>query len=115
MVMPSPVGGVDYPRTWSEFVAWFPDEAACVSPFWSGCVGVKGSCAQVWIDALLVGEPRAWVPGVSPVREADLGHGWHDLCWHAHAADAMVRGSVESVRDEERHLRARDAETPRAR
>ena len=29
--MPSPVGGVDYPRTWSEFVAWFPDEAACVA------------------------------------------------------------------------------------
>ena len=29
--MPSPVGGVDYPRTWSEFVAWFPVEAACVA------------------------------------------------------------------------------------
>jgi Transposase zinc-ribbon domain len=29
--MASPVGGVDYPRTWSEFVAWFPDEAACVA------------------------------------------------------------------------------------
>jgi transposase-like protein len=29
--MPSPVGGVHYPRTWSEFVTWFPDEAACVA------------------------------------------------------------------------------------
>jgi hypothetical protein len=26
-----PVGGVDYPRTWAEFSAWFPDEASCVA------------------------------------------------------------------------------------
>ena len=25
-----PVGGLDYPRTYQEFRAWFPDEAACV-------------------------------------------------------------------------------------
>jgi transposase-like protein len=31
VVVPGPVGGVDYPRTWAEFVAWFPDEAACVA------------------------------------------------------------------------------------
>ena len=24
-----PVAGEDYPRTWQEFVAWFPDEVAC--------------------------------------------------------------------------------------
>src|SRR3954470_2884190 len=24
-----PVGGVDYPRTYQEFNAWFPDDAAC--------------------------------------------------------------------------------------
>lgn len=24
-----PIGGRDYPRTWSEFLEWFPDEAAC--------------------------------------------------------------------------------------
>jgi len=29
--MSRPVGGVDYPRTWGEFSAWFPDEAACVA------------------------------------------------------------------------------------
>jgi len=31
-VQPSvrPVGGLDYPRTYQEFRAWFPDEAACV-------------------------------------------------------------------------------------
>lgn len=26
---PQPVGGVDYPRDWHEFEAWFADEAAC--------------------------------------------------------------------------------------
>ncbi len=31
MVVVRPVGGVDYPRTWAEFVAWFPDDAACVA------------------------------------------------------------------------------------
>jgi hypothetical protein len=50
------------------------------------------------VDALLAGEPRARVPGVRPLCEADLGHGWHDLCRHAHAANAMVRCSVESGR-----------------
>src|SRR6186997_757875 len=24
-----PVGGVDYPRTYQEFRAWFPDDASC--------------------------------------------------------------------------------------
>ena len=31
MVVARPVGGVDYPRTWGEFVSWFSDEAACVA------------------------------------------------------------------------------------
>ncbi len=31
MVNPRPVGGVDYPRTWAEFAAWFADDAACVA------------------------------------------------------------------------------------
>ena len=25
-----PIGGVDYPRTYQEFRAWFPDDTACV-------------------------------------------------------------------------------------
>jgi transposase-like protein len=31
VVVVGPVGGVDYPRTWGEFVAWFPDDPACVA------------------------------------------------------------------------------------
>nr|WP_235677791.1 transposase [Mycolicibacterium sarraceniae] len=26
-----PVGGVDYPRTYQEFRAWFPDDASCAA------------------------------------------------------------------------------------
>lgn len=28
---PRPVAGRDYPRTWNEFLDWFPDEAACLA------------------------------------------------------------------------------------
>ncbi len=31
MVVAGPLGGVDYPRTWAEFSAWFGDDAACVA------------------------------------------------------------------------------------
>ena len=33
MVTPvgSKVGGTGYPGTWTEFLAWFPDEAACAA------------------------------------------------------------------------------------
>ncbi|MDZ4064281.1 MAG: transposase, partial [Coriobacteriia bacterium] len=27
----SPVAGQDYPRTWGEFLRWFPDDAACLT------------------------------------------------------------------------------------
>jgi len=30
-MLDGPVGGVDYPRTFQEWRAWFPDEAACVA------------------------------------------------------------------------------------
>ena len=29
--MAKPVGGVDYPRTQGEVMAWFAEEAACVA------------------------------------------------------------------------------------
>lgn len=28
---PHPRAGVDYPRSWHEFLAWFPDETACIA------------------------------------------------------------------------------------
>lgn len=30
-VQAHPVGGVDYPRTFQEFLAWFPDDASCLA------------------------------------------------------------------------------------
>lgn len=29
--MPHPLPGVDYPQSWRELLAWFPDDAACVA------------------------------------------------------------------------------------
>ena len=29
--MPHPQPGVDYPESWRELLAWFPDEAACLA------------------------------------------------------------------------------------
>lgn len=46
-----PVGGVDYPRTFQELLAWFPDDAACVGYLealrWPGgfvCPACDGAC-----------------------------------------------------------------------
>ena len=43
---PGPLGGVDYPRSWAEYVAWFPDDAACVAYLarlrWEGRLRVPG-------------------------------------------------------------------------
>ena len=30
-IRPHPVGGVDYPRTFQELQAWFPDDQACLN------------------------------------------------------------------------------------
>src|SRR5713226_3097345 len=29
--MPHPVPGIDYPESWRELLAWFPDDAACLT------------------------------------------------------------------------------------
>jgi hypothetical protein len=29
--VPHPVPGVDYPQSWRELLAWFPDDAACLA------------------------------------------------------------------------------------
>src|SRR3954465_9160243 len=47
-VMPAaarPVGGVDYPRTYQEFTAWFSDDAPAAN-IWETCVGRMASSAR---------------------------------------------------------------------
>jgi len=29
--VPHPLPGIDYPESWRELLAWFPDEAACLA------------------------------------------------------------------------------------
>jgi transposase-like protein len=48
-----PAAGIDYPGTWREFLAWFPDDAACVAFLeylrWpKGFVCPKCSGTQAW-------------------------------------------------------------------
>ncbi len=57
----TPVGGVDYPRTFQEFHSWFVDEAACVDYLgqlrWpDGFVCPKCGCSRSWRTA-----ERQWV------------------------------------------------------
>ncbi len=55
MVVAAPVGGVDYPRTWAEFVAWFADEEACVAYLerlrWADGFGCPGCGSTRWWPA----------------------------------------------------------------
>lgn len=53
-----PVGGVDYPRTYQEFRAWFPDEASCIDYLgrlrWpDGFVCPACGCDRSWRTARL--------------------------------------------------------------
>ena len=41
-----PVAGRDYPADWDQFLAFFPDEAACLAT-WSGSAGPTGSSARL--------------------------------------------------------------------
>ena len=49
-IRPHPVGGVDYPRTFQELQAWFPDDRACLR--WVSATSGKTEPTQVtfgWI------------------------------------------------------------------
>ncbi|MGH2705633.1 MAG: transposase, partial [Actinomycetota bacterium] len=53
---PNPVVGVDYPGTWRELLAWFPDERACLSYLehlrWpKGFVCPRCSATEAWLVA----------------------------------------------------------------
>lgn len=61
VVKGAPVGGVDYPRTFQEFRAWFPDESSCVEYLatlrWPGGFGCpRCGCGRSWRTAA-----RQWV------------------------------------------------------
>src|SRR4051794_29435712 len=107
-VMPAaarPVGGVDYPRTYQEFTAWFSDDAACREYLgnlrWpDGFICPECGCGGGW-------RTRQGVVDVRRVRQEDLGDGRHDLSPFAHAAVDVVRRGLIRHLAEERRLRAR--------
>src|ERR1035437_3040521 len=66
MVRPHPVGGVDYPKTFQQLVAWFPDDVACL----------KYLAALRWPDGFVCpacGSDRYWRTATARWMCADCG------------------------------------------
>ncbi len=65
---------VDYPRTWAEFVAWFPDDAACVAYLVRAPLGGRLRVPGMRLDPVVAGEPRPRLESLRTVRETHVGH-----------------------------------------
>ena len=66
MVRRHPVGGVDYPKTFQQLVAWFPDDVACL----------KYLVALRWPDGFVCpacGSDRYWRTATARWMCADCG------------------------------------------
>src|SRR3954470_23166164 len=66
-----PVGGVTYPRTYQEFRAWFPDDAACRE-----YLGKSYETAWAWLHKLrraMVRPDRELLGGVVELDQSFVG------------------------------------------
>src|SRR6476659_1491942 len=95
-----PVGGVDYPRTYQEFRAWFPDDCFVC--------GVFGPFALARRFSVPVVRPRSGVANLDPalevreLRAQDLGDRRNDLSSHPNPVEHMVRCNLADHLTEER-------------
>ena len=99
-----PTAGQDYPGSYGELLAWFPDELACID------YGVVALAGRVSLPAVRESRRLAIADrslGVHGVWASDLGHGGNDLPPDAHAATDVVRGGVADDRAEPGGLGAR--------
>ena len=100
-----PQTGKDYPGSYAELLAWFPDEAACCDYLewlrWPDEVPLPEVRRPGWVA---VEQPSL---GVRGLRASGFGHGGNDLSPHSYAAAAVVRGGVGDDQPEARRLRAR--------
>ena len=85
------MGGVDFPRTWAEFVAWFPDDKACVAYLERLRWGDGFVCPGCGGDAVLASQPRGRLQGLRRVCAAHVSHRWNGVRRYAVAADPVVR------------------------
>ena len=101
-----PQTGKDYPGSYAELLAWFPDEAACLDYLewlrWPDGFRCPRCAGPGWVAA----EQRSL--GVRGLRASGLGYGGDDLPPHAHAAAVVVRGGVVDDQPEARRLGAGD-------
>ena len=102
-----PVGGVDYPRTYQEFRAWFPDDASCAE-YLARLRWPEGFRCPV------CGGDKAWqtsTPALEVCRlwAQDLGDSGDDLSPHAYAVEHVVCRDLVGDHAEERCVGAEPA------
>lgn len=98
----------DYPGSYAELLAWFPDEACLELPV-LGVAALAG-----WLPLPAVREPVGLAAeqrpvGVLGVRPAELGDGGDDVRSRPDAAADVVRSGVDGDRSEARGVSARGA------
>ena len=108
---PGPIGGVDYPNSWAEYVAWFPDDAACVA-YPRQLHGRTASCARVRFDGRGRRAEASHREPAHSVRSASVPPG--PCSPVPPLRDSVVRSRLARVLDEERRLGARAADAARA-
>src|ERR1035441_6878732 len=103
-----PVAGIDYPRTFQEFDAWFGSETACREyirrlrwPDGFVCPPLRGNGRA----AGNVAKPAA----LSSLRSAGIADGWNCVAGRAQAAADVVSRHVVRHQPEERRPRAGSA------
>lgn len=97
------VAGRDYPNTYREFVAMFPDDRA--SATYISPIALAGRIylpvVQGRFDSL---EPKPWPIGMPCLPSPNVCHGGHDLRQDTHPADDVVRGRLAYDHGHERSV-----------
>ena len=105
-----PEAGVDYPETYQDLLAWFPDNQACLDYLaelrWpDGFVCPACKATEFW----RTGEDL-WM--CRDCGAADVGDGGHDLRPDPDPVVDLVRRDLADHLAEERHVRAGSATSP---
>ena len=107
-IRPHPVGGVDYPRTFQELQAWFPDDRACLQ-YLARLRWPDGFVCPSLNPRVADGEGQVDVRGLRP---ADVGDRGDDLPSDPDAVVDVVRGHLVPYVAEERDVRVGPAAGP---
>lgn len=70
-----PVAGTDYPATWSQFLDWFGEDAACARYLERLCWPTGGMSSIRAATARPLSTGAKWIPLVDPQAQAYLSMG----------------------------------------